>query len=454
MISVIGRRRVGKTFLIKKVYENHIAFQMTGTQNAPRTEQLQNFAIQLKKSSGRTLPLQKPKNWLEAFFLLSEYLDSKQIDKEKSVIFFDEVPWIATYKSGFLRGLSRFWNSWAVEKNIVVAICGSAASWMIKKVVHHKGGLHNRITRQINLRPFTLYKTEEYLTQRGIQLDRYQIIQIYMALGGMPFYLKEIKKGKNALQNINDICFTANGLLKNEFPILYNSLFDRANRHISIAKLLAVNPKGMTRDAIAVNSKLTKGGTLTTVLQELSESGFIMSFRPFGKKKKDTLYRLTDEYSLFYLQFIEGKSLEGDNIWHHLSQTPAYKAWSGFTFESICLKHIPQIKKTLSIAGIYSLSSSFHKKGTADEQGTQIDLVIDRKDHVINLFEIKFYDTTFTISKNYAQNLREKMRIFKETTGTSKQIFWIFLTTFGVNENEHNRSIITQELTMDALFNQ
>lgn len=286
MISVIGRRRVGKTFLIKKVYENHIAFQMTGTQNAPRTEQLQNFAIQLKKSSGRTLPLQKPKNWLEAFFLLSEYLDSKQIDKEKSVIFFDEVPWIATYKSGFLRGLSRFWNSWAVEKNIVVAICGSAASWMIKKVVHHKGGLHNRITRQINLRPFTLYETEEYLTQRGIQLDRYQIIQIYMALGGMPFYLKEIKKGKNALQNINDICFTANGLLKNEFPILYNSLFDRANRHISIAKLLAVNPKGMTRDAIAVNSKITKGGTLTTVLQELSESGFIMSFRPFGKKKE------------------------------------------------------------------------------------------------------------------------------------------------------------------------
>lgn len=154
------------------------------------------------------------------------------------------------------------------------------------------------------------------------------------------------------------------------------------------------------------------------------------------------------------MQFIEGKSLEGDNIWHHLSQTPAYKAWSGFTFESICLKHIPQIKKTLSIAGIYSLSSSFHKKGTADEQGTQIDLVIDRKDHVINLFEIKFYDTTFTISKNYAQNLREKMRIFKETTGTSKQIFWIFLTTFGVNENEHNRSIITQELTMDAFFNQ
>jgi len=451
MISVIGRRRVGKTFLIKTVYHKKIAFQITGTQHAPRKEQLRNFAIQLKKASSNEATLKTPKDWLEAFYLLSELLETK-LSKEKIVVFLDEVPWMATHKSGFLRGLSWFWNSWAVDKNIVVAICGSAASWMIKKVVNHRGGLHNRITRRIRLNPFTLSETEEYLSQRGIPFDRYQTIQIYMAIGGIPHYLKEIKKGKSAAQNVNDICFSESGILRDEFSRLYTSLFDRADRHISIIKLLAQKRKGLTRNEIAEHADMAKGGTVSNVLEELSESGFISSFRPFGKKKKDILYRLTDEYSLFYLYFIEGKEHEGENTWHHLSQTAAYKSWSGYTFESICLKHIPQIKRALSIAGISSLSSSFYKKGTAKEEGTQIDLLIDRKDHVINLFEIKFYNTTYTISKSYAEKLRDKTRLFREATKTKKQIFWVFLSTFGLNENEHSQSIVMKDLSIDALF--
>ncbi|MGK0366642.1 MAG: AAA+ ATPase superfamily predicted ATPase [Saprospiraceae bacterium] len=451
MVSVIGRRRVGKTFLVKTVYREKIAFQMTGTQHAPRKEQLRNFAIQLKKVSPNDAVLKVPEDWLEAFYLLSEYLETK-LSTEKIVVFLDEIPWMSTHKSGFLRGLSWFWNSWAVDKNIVIAICGSAASWMIKKVVNHRGGLHNRITRRIRLNPFTLSETEEYLSQRGIRFDRYQIVQIYMALGGIPHYLKEVKKGKSAAQNVNDICFSDSGILQDEFLRLYTSLFDKAERHISIIKLLAKKRKGLTRNEIAENADMAKGGTLSNVLEELSESGFISSFRPFGKKKKDVLYRLTDEYSLFYVHFIEGKEHEGENTWHHLSQTVAYKIWSGYTFESICLKHVPQIKKALSIAGISSLSSSFYKKGTSEEQGTQIDLLIDRKDHVINLFEIKFYNTTYTISKTYAEKLRDKTRIFKESTKTNKQIFWVFLSTFGLNENEHSQSIVMKNLTMDALF--
>lgn len=348
MVSVIGRRRIGKTFLVNQVYKEHIVFSVTGIQNAPRSEQLRNFANRLKELAPTALIVTPPKDWLDAFFLLIEFL--KQKDQErKMVIFLDELPWMATHKSGFLRGLSYFWNSWAVQQNIIVVICGSAASWMINKVVKHRGGLHNRITKRIQLQPFTLAETEEYLQSRHMHFDRYQIIQLYMAMGGIPHYLKEIVGDESAIQNINNICFSPNGLLRTEFTDLYASLFAHAENHIAIIKALAQKRQGLTRQQLVNTTPLSAGGSISRVLEELLQSGFISSFRPFGKKKKEKLYRLTDEYSLFYLQFIENKEHEGENIWHHLSQTQPYKTWSGYSFESICLKHIPQIKKALSI---------------------------------------------------------------------------------------------------------
>lgn len=451
MVSVIGRRRVGKTFLVKTVYEKSIAFEITGIQNAPRDEQLRNFSGQLTKMSKSRVPIPPPKDWLEAFFLLSEFLESKLV-KQKIVVFLDELPWMATHKSGFLRALSWFWNSWAVSKNVVVVICGSAASWMIQKVVNHRGGLHNRITKRIHLYPFTLAETEKYLISRKTELDRYQIIQLYMALGGIPHYLKEIEPGLSAAQNINNICFSQTGLLRNEFSRLYASLFDNAENHVSVIKSLGQKRQGLTRKEIVESLTISEGATVSKVLDELNESGFISSFRPFGKKKKERLYRLTDEYSLFYLQFMAGKEHEGDDVWNYLSQTQPYKIWSGYAFENVCLKHIPQIKKAMSIAGIYSVSGSFYKKGTEGSEGGQIDLLIDRNDQVINLFEIKFYNEPFTITKAYAEKLRSRMGIFRESTKTRKQLFWVFISTFGLKDNAHSLGIISKSLTMDDLF--
>lgn len=451
MVSVIGRRRIGKTFLVNEIYKEQIVFSVTGIEHAPRNEQLRNFANSLKKVAPNSLLTNAPKDWLEAFFILTEYLDTLD-QKERIVVFFDELPWMATHKSGFLRGLSYFWNSWAVKQNIVVVICGSAASWMIKKVVKHRGGLHNRITKRIHLQPFTLSETEEYLKSRNINFDRYQIVLLYMAMGGVPHYLKEIVVEDSAIQNINNICFSSNGLLRTEFTDLYASLFAEATNHIAVIKALAKKRQGLTRQQIITTSKVSAGGTIARVLEELLHSGFIAAYRPFGKKKKEKLFRLTDEYSLFYLQFIENKEYEDEDIWQHLSQTPAFKSWSGYAYESICLKHIPKIKKALSIAGIYSLSGSFYKKGTAKEDGAQIDLLIDRNDHVINLFEIKFYQEVYTINKSNAENLREKMRIFRAATKTTKQLSWVFISTFGLKQNQYSTSIIHKSLTLDDLF--
>ena len=451
MVAVIGRRRVGKTFLIKSVYQKQIQFQMTGIQNATSERQLENFAYRLSLLKEREEPLKTPQNWFRGFTMLIDYL--RELDlKEKYVVFFDEVPWMATHKSDFLQGLSFFWNSWAVDQNIVVVICGSAASWMVQKVVNHTGGLHNRITRRINLRPFTLSETEEYFQSRNISLNRNHIIHIYMALGGIPHYLKEVEAGKSATQNINDICFAEGGLLRDEFSKLYPALFEKSENHISVIRTLATKRQGMSRLEIITKSGLKNGGTLTKVLQELEQSGFISAYYAYGKKKRNRLYRLTDEYSLFYLHFIEKNIYEGNDTWQQLSQTQSYKIWSGYTFESICIKHLEQIKKALSIGGVYSISSSFFKKGTEESPGAQIDLVLDRKDQVINLFEIKFYEKEFVMTRSYADSLLTKKQVFQETVNSNKLILWTFISPFGIKQNSHSLSIIDKVLTLDSLF--
>ena len=451
MISVIGRRRVGKTFLIKKAYQNYISFQFTGIQNASNIEQLQNFSYALNVAAQNEIRLSTPSNWVEAFIQLIDFLKKQPKDK-KQVVFIDELPWLDNRKSGFLRGLSFFWNSWAIDQNIVVVICGSAASWMIQKVVNHTGGLHNRITQNIYLKPFTLSETEAFLQHKNISLNRYQIVQLYMAIGGIPHYLEKVKQGKSTAQLIDDLCFSENGALKNEFSKLYPALFENSERHISIIRALTKKRQGMTRDEIIKTSKLPNGGAITNTLQELEQSGFINIYYAFGKKNKNKIYRLTDEYSLFYLRFIEKNTLEGAQTWHHISQTQAYKIWSGYAFESLCIKHLIQIKKSLGIAGVYSTSSSFLKKGTTNEKGTQVDLLLDRKDGVINLFEMKFYNKEFVISKSYAQTLKDKMDIFETTTNSKKQLFWTLVTTFGLKQNEHSLGLVDSVLTLDDLF--
>ena len=451
MISVIGRRRIGKTFLIKNVYKDQIVFELTGTKNAPFHEQLQNFLLSLHLATGNSTIGKAPTNWMEAFFMLINYL--KQLDlNKKQVVFLDELPWLSTHRSGFLRGLSFFWNSWAVNQNIIVVICGSAASWMIQKVVNDTGGLHNRITRRIYLNPFTLTETEKYLQSRNIGLNRYHLLQLYMAMGGIPHYLKEIEAGKSATQNIEDICFAKTGLLKDEFSNLYTALFEQADNHISIVRSLAKQKTGMTRNQLIEATNLPNGGSMTRALNELVQSGFIDMYLPFGKKANNKVYRLTDEYSLFYIQFIEKNIHEGDQVWQRLSQTQNYKIWCGYAFKNICLKHTNSIKKALQIGGVYSVSSTFFKKGTKSEPGTQIDLVLDRNDQIINLFEIKFYNKPLSISKVYAQTLKDKLHIFEETTKTRKHLFLTIIATFGITANEHSLGLIDQVLTMDDLF--
>ena len=452
LVAVFGRRRVGKTYLVGSFFEGKIDFELTGLKDGTKQQQLRNFAYSLKDVQKLEDLPPPPIDWLEAFHQLKTYLESLGNTEKRKVVFIDELPWMAGGRSDFLTGFSYFWNSYAAKANIVVVICGSATAWMIQKIINDKGGLHNRVTRRIHLQAFTLAETEAYFQEKHIAFDRYQLLLLYMTMGGIPHYLDQVEGGKSAIQNIDDICFQPQGLLRTEFDNLYSALFSNSDRYESIVSALSSTWKGMSRAEIISKTKISDGGGLTMMLQELEQSGFISSYIPFGKKKKDTLFRLTDCYSLFYLKFIRDIPLKETISWQSLSKTQMWITWTGYAFENICFHHIDNIKAALGIAGVHTNQYSFLAKTTDEIEGTQIDLLIDRQDSVISLCEVKFYNDELVLTKEDADNLRRKKSIFRHVTSTKKQIFIVLITTFGLIKNKHSLGLIDNVLDMNALF--
>jgi AAA+ ATPase superfamily predicted ATPase len=451
LIALYGRRRVGKTFLIRQYLKSSLVFEFVGSRDAKLRAQLENFKKALGLAIGSDKLYQTPDSWADAFSQLSHYLTPK-LAEGKSVVFLDEFPWLNSHKSGFLSAFDHWWNSWGNKQdNLVVVICGSAASWMIQNVVNNKGGLHNRITRKIRLLPFSLGETEAFLRARNIHLDRYQILQLYMVMGGIPHYLKEVKKGESSIQAIDRICFTKDGILASEFKNLYHSLFEDATRHLAVVRALAANNSGLTRSEIIEKAGFTSGGTITGLLEELIESGFVTAWQPFDKKSKDLIYKLADEFTHFYLKFIEKNRSFGHGVWQSFSSGQSWKSWIGVAFERACLKHTLQLKKALGIAGVYTEESAWRYQPSKGK-GAQIDLLLDRKDFVINLCEMKYSESTFLIDKGYANDLESKRDVFKKQSKTKKSLFLTFITTFGITDNEYAKRLIQNSITMDALY--
>lgn len=446
LVAVYGRRRVGKTYLIRNILTDHMVFEFTGLNGANRGEQIKVFFKQLETVSKRMKNNPIPSDWGDAFDLLKTYIKGLR-SKGKKVIFIDELPWLDTHKSGFLMHLGHFWNTFCEKrKDILLVVCGSAASYMVQKIVSNKGSLHARLTYKLLLKPFTLAETREYLKSKNIHWDSYSIIQLYIALGGIPHYLSKVKKGQSVVQNIQRLCFDTNGDLQNEFNEIFESLFAHSATHKQIVKTLATCNKGISRNELIANTGYSGGGHFTKALEELVVSGFVSDYPALSKKSKMTLYRLSDEFSRFYLKYMEPNKKQGKNFWKTLSQSQSYLSWSGFNFETICLKHVDQIKRAMGIEGIHSVNSSWQSNKA------QIDLVIDRDDRWINIFEIKFSSGEYKIGKEELLNYRNKLANFKEVTKTRKNIALIMLSTFGVEQNENFYAIAESQFNMEVLF--
>ena len=444
-IALYGRRRVGKTYLVRQLFHGQMVFHLTGLANVGKKAQLSQFHAAFLNYFPEHEDITPAQDWFTAFRQLIASLE--KIDRpEKKIIFLDELPWLDTRGSQFLSGLEHFWNSWASDRtDILLIVCGSAASWMIKNLLNNKGGLHNRVTGRIKLEPFNLSETETFLKDKQIAYNRYQVVLLYMVFGGIPFYLEQIDSGLSAMQNINELCFERNAPFRTEYDNLYASLFNKSERHIAVVEALSSKKKGLIRQEIIKLSKLPDGGGLSRILKELEESGFIRKYRSFGKKARESLYQLTDFYSLFYLNFIKESSSDDENFWINAVESPIFRTWSGYAFEMVCLHHTKAIKEALKIGGVQTSVAAWHSSSA------QIDLLIDRKDQVINLCEIKFSIHPFAIDKKYAANLRNKIGSFKTDTNTKKAIFLTMISTYGIAHNQY-AGMVQNDLRIDVLF--
>ncbi len=456
LVAVYGRRRVGKTYLVDETFKDRITFRHAGIspielreqqKGQPTKKQLEAFYYSLIAQG-----MEKdhcPKDWLEAFFMLEMFLQSVD-NGTRQVVFLDELPWMDTAKSGFITGFEAFWNGWACHRNIMVIISGSANSWMDNELINNHGGLYGRVTYEIKLSPFTLRECELLFKDRRINISRYDIAQSYMILGGIPYYLNYFRRGYSLAQNIDELFFTKGAKLAQEYDRLFSSIFTNPDLSQKIVKLLAKRSGGFTRKEIVKETGYSDGGTLSKALNALIASDFVVKYTPFECGKREEHYKLVDPFCIFYLRFVENKDSIADGFWQQNVDAQPIVTWRGYAFENVCFNHIAEIKRALGISGISSTEAAWTKMGD-EEKGTQIDLLIARKDNVVNMCEMKFYSDDFAVSKEYAETIRRRKSALSERISKKSTIHSTLVTTYGIKDNEYKWSF-EKVITLDELF--
>ena len=453
LVAIYGRRRVGKTYLIKSFFNQQFDFYFTGAFETPKATLLRLFQTQLERYSGKKR--KKPQDWFEAFEQLRDYLSS--LDKERIVVFLDELPWMDTPKSNFIQAFSYFWNSWAsTVHGMKFFVCGSATTWMLSKLIGDKGGMHGRVNRQIYLRPFNLQETESFLLNKGIDWTRLQIAQTYMVMGGIPYYLDMLNPQYTAEENVDHLFFEEGAILRTEYNFIFRSLFKDSSVYQTVIETLATKSIGMTREEIAKEGKLQNNGMLTEVLENLCRCDFLRTYTAFGKKSRGQMFQLVDLFSLFHNRFVSHTNSQDYHFWHNMQDNPARRTWEGYAFEQICLHHIPQIKQKLRIGGTLSdicswLCKPFTDANGISYKGTQIDLLIDRRDQVIDLCEIKYSNKEYAITHDYDERLRTRKETFRAVTGTRKTLQVVLITTYGLAKTKYSANI-HDIVTLEDLF--
>lgn len=460
LIALYGRRRVGKTYLIDEVFSNKISFRHAGL--SPIDRENKNVKTNLMKDQlthfFRSLTMQgykgkkTPESWLDAFYMLEDLLMEKSKDNERSVVFLDEMQWLDTPRAKFMTGFEAFWNGWACHrKNLMVIVCGSSSSWILNNIVNNHGGLYGRVTYEIKLRPFSLKECEQFFTAKEICMSRYDLIQAYMMVGGIPYYLRYFNKRLSLAQNINAIFFADEAPLKDEFNRMFASLFKNAEPIKQIIKAIASKNKGITRKELSEITGVTDSGEVTRQLKALIAGDFIIKYKSFGDSKRDEIYKLIDPFSYFYLTFLD-KAIDNRNIdWINIEDSNRVLTWKGYAFENVCWNHIPQIKMALQIGGVSTTEALWSKRGDENTRGTQIDLIIVRKDNVVHMCEIKFYNDEFEVDKDYHLILERRKKMLREHISKRATIHNTLITTYGLRKTNYFGDFV-HVLTIDQLF--
>lgn len=460
LIALYGRRRVGKTYLIDEVFRDRLNFRHAGL--SPIDSEKENVKAHLMKDQlihfFRSLTMQgykgkkTPESWLEAFYMLEDLLVEKYKDNERIVVFLDEMQWLDTPKAKFMTGFEAFWNGWACHrKNLMVIVCGSSSSWILTNIINNHGGLYGRVTFEIKLKPFTLRECEQFITSKEICMSRYDVIQAYMMVGGIPYYLRYFNKRLSLAQNINEIFFADEAPLKDEFNRMFASLFKNAEPIKQIIKAIASKNKGITRKELSEITGVTDSGEVSRQLNALIAGDFIIKYKSFGDNKRDEIYKLVDPFSYFYLTFLD-KSSDNRNIdWINIEDSSRVLSWKGYAFENVCWNHIHQIKMALQIGGVSTTEALWSKRGDENTRGTQIDLIIVRKDNVVHMCEIKFYNEEFEVDKDYHLILERRKKILREQIPKRATIHNTLITTYGLRKTNYFGDFV-HVVTIDQLF--
>ena len=447
-VVVYGRRRVGKTFLINSYFKERFAFKFTGLAKKDMKLQLKRFGDELRRQGFRDITT--PRSWFEAFDCLRDFLEKTKRAKSRQVVFIDELPFMDSQRSNLVPALENFWNSWGcTQSQLILIICGSATTWITHKIIKNHGGLHNRLTVKMNLHPFSLFETRQHLRAMKVDFSQRDIMECYMIMGGIPYYQSLLQSGLSLAQNVDNLFFNKDGRLVDEFDNLYASLFDSSDKYIRIIEALSKKSKGLTREEIQEETGLTSGGVLTKCLENLVSCDLIRSYPGYGKTQRRTMYQLIDFYTLFYYKFIHKHTQTSSGYWIHLQGTSKHSVWSGYAFEQLCLAHYPQIAKSLGISGI--MSEIYAWRSNQKDGGAQIDLVIKRSDHVVNVCEIKYWREPFRLTQKYINELQNKIEVFRRENNVTQAIHLVMITSNGL-ANPAFSSVVQREVKAENLF--
>ncbi len=448
-VAVYGRRRIGKTYLIRETFEDKFTFHYSGVFKASTKRQLKVFYQNLLEQ-GLDPTEAPPKDWFDAFFLLEHLI--KKSDDARKVIFIDELPWMDARNSQFVPAFEHFWNGWAsARKDILLIICGSATSWIINKIFRNKGGLYNRVTFKLRLQQFSLHECEELVQSMKLPFNRNTIIEGYMVMGGVPFYWAKLERNMSMGMNINNLFLKEEGELHNEFNYIYSSMFNTPEKYIKVVEALSGKKAGLTRDEIITKAQLDNNGHISRILEDLIECGFVRKYCHLDKRLRDAIYQLVDCYTLFYYQFVKMAHGIDEEYWVRTMQTPTYHTWCGLAFERVCLLHTRQINMPLAFPASLLIFYSWHVKKNDEHSGAQIDLIIDRADNVINICEIKYAPAGYSLTDSELKKIHNRLSIFDLYIPRSKVAHPILITSNGVLQNSNSFEIPIQ-VTGDQLF--
>ena len=459
-VAIYGRRRVGKTFLVDEVLNSRITFRHAGLSSVTidnndtsgkkhLKDQLEHFYRSLLSQGMEECKI--PSSWLEAFYMLEKFLLKNNNDNDRILVFLDEIQWLDTPKSGFMTALEAFWNGWACHRrNVMLIVCGSSTSWILDKLINNHGGLYGRLTYQMELQPFDLSECEQFFMKKGFSLSRYDIVLAYMTVGGIPYYLNYFNRALSIPQNIQAMFFDRNAPLKDEFDRLFSSLFTNPDVMKSIVIALSSKNRGLTRNELLNKTGITDSGLFSKQLKALETGAFIIKYDSFGNGKRESFYKLSDPFCIFYLKFVGNNTIKNPN-WINISDSQSVIAWRGLAFENVCFNHIRQIKNALGISGVSTNESLWSKKGTDDTEGAQIDLIIERKDNIVNMCEIKFYGDEFTADKECHFALVRRERLLREILPKKVSIHNTLITTFGLRRIEYFGDFVNT-ITLEDLF--